>query len=96
MNLEGYKRPTGKKSAGRNAREVLIDDIVEATTARQKAKLSRALAIAANTLKWTDIDLHALYQKRLDPSIRNYTAFVWSRTKIFAPKNGQTMSFKTH
>lgn len=92
MNLEGYTRPQLKQSVARNAREALIEDIANATNERNKPKLMRALAVAANTLKWTESDLHALYQKRLDPSIRNYSAFVWSRTKIMNPKNGQTIS----
>lgn len=92
MNLEGYTRPTLKKSVARTAKESLIEDIANATDERNKAKLCRTLAIAANTLGWSDQDLHALYQKRLDPSIRNYSAFVWSRTKIINPKNGQTIS----
>lgn len=88
-STEGYRL---KKSSARNAREALIEDIAAATDEKDKAKLCRTLAITANTLKWTEQDLHALYQKRLDPSIRNYSAFVRSRTKIFAPKNGQRIS----
>jgi len=92
MDLTHFKRPELKKTGARNSREALIEDIAEATDERNKPKLCRALAIAANTLKWTEQDLHALYQKRLDPGIRNYSAFVWSRTKIMRPKNGQTIS----
>lgn len=89
---ENYRPPT-RSTARRNA-ESIIEMIAAETNERDKSKLCRALAITANTLKWTDQDLHALYQKRLDPSIRNYSAFVWSRTKILTPKNGQTISTK--
>ena len=92
MDLTDFKRPELKKSGARNSREALIEDIAEATDEKDKPKLCRALAITANTLKWTEQDLHALFQKRLDPSIRNYSAYVWSRTKIMTPKNGQRTS----
>jgi hypothetical protein len=80
MNLERYIIPS--LSTARTSTEALINDIAEATTEKHKKKLARALAITAKTLKWSDTDLHALYQKRLEPGIRNYTAFVWSRVKI--------------
>lgn len=82
MNLEGYKSPSVKKSGARNSREALIEDIVAATTERRKRLLARALAVAANTLKWSDQQLHVLYQKRLDPKVRNYTALVWWHVKV--------------
>ncbi len=65
----------------RNNREQLIADIVNATTEKNKQKLARALAVAANALKWQDSALHTLLQKRNDATIRNYTAFVWGSVK---------------
>ena len=66
----------------RSAREALIADIVNATQEKDKRKLAKRLAMAANTLHWQEIDLHALLQKRNDPNVRNYTAFVWWSCKI--------------
>src|SRR5688572_23785263 len=51
----------------RNNREQLIVDIVNATAEKNKHKLARALAVAANVLQWQDSDLHTLLQKRNDP-----------------------------
>jgi hypothetical protein len=87
MNLEGYTSPTIKKSGARNSAEALIEQIVQATTERDKNGMARALAIAAKTLKWTETDLHVLYQKRLDPQVRNFTALVWWHAKIINKKN---------
>lgn len=61
----------------RSNREQLIADIVFATTEKNKKKLARAIAVASNQMAWSESDLHALLQKRRDPTIRNYTAFVW-------------------
>jgi hypothetical protein len=80
--LRKYRPTAPKKSGPRNAREALIEDIVAATNERNKTKLARALAIAANTLGWSDQQLHILYQKRLDPKVRNYTALVWWHAKV--------------
>lgn len=69
----------------RNQREDLIEQIVAQCHFRRKGddrKLARQLAIAANLARWTTTDLHALLKKRTDPTIRNYTAFVWWSAKI--------------
>lgn len=68
----------------RNQQEDLIEQIVAQCTLKpgEDRKLARVLAIAANTGKWTTMDLHALLKKRMDPTIRNYTAFVWYSSKI--------------
>lgn len=44
---------------------------------------------AANVLKWTKQDLHALYQKRFDPSTCNCSTFVRHRTKSFSSKKAR-------
>jgi hypothetical protein len=65
----------------RNNTEQLIADIVNATNEKNKKGLAKQIALAYNTLGWSDTDLHALFKKRSDPSIRNYTGFVkWSVT----------------
>lgn len=92
MSLKHIKPTLKGKTRARTNSEALIEDIVGATDEKDSDELRRLLAITAKTLKWTDRDLHALFQKRLDPTIRNYSAFVRSRTKIFAPKNGQRIS----
>jgi len=68
----------------RSNREQLIADIVSATTCigEERKKLAARIALAANTLKWTDSDLHALLAKKKDPMIRSYTRFVWWSIKI--------------
>jgi hypothetical protein len=66
----------------RSNREQLIADIVDATTETDKKKLARRIALSANTLKWSDSDLHALLKKKQDPTIRSYTKFVWWSIKI--------------
>lgn len=76
------KKPTER---ARNQREDLIEQIVAQCTFRQPGddrKLARLLAIAANTGGWDTTDLHYLLKKKQDPTLRNYTAFVWSRAKI--------------
>lgn len=63
----------------RNNWEALIADIVNATSVRDKKELAKLIAISAKTQGWGESELHALLQKRNDPTIRNYTAFVrWS------------------
>jgi hypothetical protein len=63
----------------RNNREQLIADIVDATAENDKKKLARLLAIRSRELQWSETDLHALFAKHKDPTIRNFTAFVkWS------------------
>lgn len=73
----------------RNQQEDLIEQIVAQCTLKpgEDRKLARVLAIAANTGGWSTTDLHALLKKRLDPTIRNYTAFVWWSAKV---KKAQT------
>jgi arginine utilization protein RocB len=66
----------------RNNTEQLIADIVNATSEKNKKKLAKAIALAYNTLGWSQTDLHALLKKRQDPTIRNYTAFCWWSVKI--------------
>lgn len=36
----------------------------------------------AKTLKWANQDLHLLYQRRLDPKVRNFSALVWYHCKV--------------
>lgn len=73
-----------KKPTPRTQQEDLIEQIVAQCTLKpgEDRKLARVLAIAANTGKWTTTDLHALLKKRMDPTIRNYTAFVWWSAKV--------------
>ena len=75
----------------RNNRESLIAQIVEATSEKNKPKLAKVLAIKSAQMKWSDTDLHALLGKKNDPSIRNYTAFVWwsLETQLSTPPTGQ-------
>lgn len=67
----------------RNGMEQLVRDIVEQTDAKgaQARKLQKLLVIQAKALRWSMTDLHALLQKKKDPAIRNYSAFVWSHVK---------------
>ena len=58
----------------RNNREDLIRQIVDFTDATDKKKLARRIAVTANTLKWTDMDLHALLNKRRE--VNNFSKFV--------------------
>ena len=60
----------------RNQKEDLIAQIVEKTNETDKKGLARRIAIAYNTLRWTEMELHALLKKADDPSVHNYTAFV--------------------
>lgn len=70
----------------RNAKESLINQIVECTypkkktdTEKYRKNLAKRIGIYANKYKWTTTDLHYLLQKRNDPSIRNFSSFVeWS------------------
>ena len=67
----------------RTAKEDLIIQIAEATMEKDKSTIARRIAIAANTMKWTETDLHALLAKsRPDSGIRNFTAFVKSQIVI--------------
>ena len=68
----------------RTQREDLIEQIVAQCILRpgEDRQLARALAVTANTGKWTAMDLHALLRKKGDPTIRNYTAFVWWSCKV--------------
>ena len=66
----------------RSNREYLIAEIVNQTSERDKKSLAKMIALAANTLRWSDTDLHALLKKRQDPKIRNFTAFVKWSTRI--------------
>lgn len=80
-SLEKYEIKTRAPEtiSARNNFEYLIQQIVESTNARDKKSLARRLAIFARTFGWTEMDLHGLLQKKNDPSIRNYSAFVeWS------------------
>ena len=58
----------------RNNREDLIRQIVDFTDATDKKKLARRIAVTANTLKWTDMDLHALLNKRRE--VNNFSKLV--------------------
>jgi len=51
MDLSSYNRPRIEKSAPRNSREALNEDIVAATDEKAKGKLCRALAVTAKTLE---------------------------------------------
>lgn len=62
--------------AVRSNKEQLILQIVERTNETNKKQLAKRLAIAGNTLGWTQDDYHALLKKADDPKIRSYTAFV--------------------
>jgi len=76
MDLSNYPKPTVKKSGARTAKEALIEQIVEATGDPNPARLARLLAVTANTLGWTEQQLHILYQKRLVR--RSETTEPWS------------------
>ena len=71
--------------AVRNNREDLIRQIVELTDATDRNKLARRIAITANTLKWSDTDLHALLKKRGE--VDNYSKFVNWTLKTYAKKS---------
>lgn len=66
----------------RSNREQLIADIVSQCNVigvEKRKELARRIALAANTLHWSDQDLHVLMKKKQDPTIRNYSAFLnWS------------------
>ena len=73
------------KPQPRTQKEDLIEQIVAQCSFKKKGddrELAKLLAIATNTLGWTEQDLHALMKKKQDPTIRNYTAFVWWSAKI--------------
>lgn len=71
-----------KPSRARNSKEDLLEQIVEATDGKNADKLRRALAIAVNTMKWTELDLTVLLKKKDDPKVRNFTALVWWSVKM--------------
>lgn len=71
-----------EKPTARTSKESLANDIAQATVVKDKRGLAKRIMIAANTNKWSDTDLHALYQKRNDPNITNYTGFVVWAIKI--------------
>jgi hypothetical protein len=75
IQFAGIERPSTLQV--RNNREQLIREIVDATSEPDKKKLAKLLAIRSRELQWSDTDLHGLLAKRNDPSIRNYTKFVW-------------------
>lgn len=66
----------------RNNRQQLILDIVNNTTEPNKKSLAKRIAIVANQLGWSDMDLHALLKKRHDPKVYNYTGFVKYNLKV--------------
>jgi len=75
---------TKHTSGPRNQREDLIEQIVAQCQHRTPAdarKLARLLAITANSAGWSTMDLHALLKKKQDPTINNFTAFVWWSAK---------------
>lgn len=82
LNLQ--PAPVASQPTPRNQKEDLIEQIVANCILKpgQDRKLARALAVTANTAKWTAMDLHALLKKKSDPTIRNYTAFVWWSCKV--------------
>lgn len=68
---------TKNNLAVRTNYEALIAEIVSHTQPPSgRRQLAKRLAVAYHTAKWSVTDLHALLQKRLDPSIRNFSAFV--------------------
>lgn len=74
-----------KINRARNAREALIEDIVEKCRCRsdkERAALARRIAIWANTTGADETDLHALLKKAQDPTLRNYGKFVNWTIKI--------------
>lgn len=63
----------------RSNKEDLIVEIVKCTNEKNKKALAKLIGIWVNKYKISETDLHALLQKRHDPKIRNFTAFVkWS------------------
>jgi hypothetical protein len=40
----------------------LIEEIANATNEKNKGRLMRTLAIAANTLRWSEMDPHQFYR----------------------------------
>lgn len=81
VSFTHLEKPT---SRARNQKEDLIEQIVAQCYFRKPGddrKLARLLAVTANAGKWSTMDLHALLNKKQDPSIRNYTAFVWYSAK---------------
>lgn len=71
--------------AVRSAKEDIISQIVERTTADKKL-LAKRIALWANRYRLTETDLHALLKKADDPGIRNFTAFCMWTIKDSAKK----------
>lgn len=81
LNIQRAAKPSGP----RNQKEDLIEQIVAQCHFRKPGddrKLAKLLAVTANAAGWTITDLHALLKKRSDPTLRNYTAFVWWSAKM--------------
>jgi hypothetical protein len=73
--IQKIYQPPVQEVIARTEKEDLINQIAAATNENTPA-LRKRLALATNTLGWTETDLHALLKKKEDPTIRNYTAFV--------------------
>ena len=84
------------KSAARNSREDLIEQIVaetDASTDEKKRALARRIALAGNTLKWSDFDLTVLLAKadpRKYPGIKNYSVLVNGAIRVTGAKSVQS------
>lgn len=88
FNLARYQQPTSLansaapiKKTGPDAKtpeQDLINQIVAQMVVDQNraAWLRKMMAIQTNTFKWSTTDLHAVLQKKHDPTVRNYTAWV--------------------
>lgn len=64
----------------RNNREDLILQIVDKTDSKNRKQLAKRIALTANTLGWTDTDLHSLLKKYGE--VKNFSAFVNWNLKI--------------
>lgn len=64
----------------RNNREDLILQIVDKTDSKNRKLLAKRIALTANTLGWSDTDLHALLKKHGE--VKNFSAFVNWNLKI--------------
>lgn len=82
ISFISYKVEREEEIQVRNNRQQLILDIVNNTTEPDKKSLAKRIAIVANQLKWSDMDLHALLKKRHDPKVYNYTGFVKYSLKV--------------
>ena len=93
FTVEHKQAHPAKSLVIRNATDALIADIVGKTDVRsveEARKLAKLLAIAYNTNKWNNMDLHALYKKSNDKSFKNYSVYVWSVAKIKNSENDNT------